>query len=157
MPDLIVGTNTYVTLDTADAHFDARLHADSWNAASDDDKTKALLMAAVMLDRFIRWNGSKAFPDQPLEWPRIGISWIPAGSVPLSVRAAQMELALVLLSRDTTALPETAGMKSIQADTLKIEVAPSDRVKTIPDHIMDMVRAYGSRPGGLRSIELARA
>lgn len=156
MPDLIVGTNTYVTLDTADAHFDARLHTDSWNAASDDDKERALLMAALLLDRHILWLGAKADPTQALEWPRVGVDWLTDTQVPQAVQVAQMELALLLLTQDTTALPDTAGMKSVQADTLKIEVNAADRVKPIPDQIFALVRVYGARAGGLSTIKLVR-
>lgn len=157
MPDITAGQNSYVDLATADAHFDSRLHADAWTAATDDTKEKALLMAAILLDGHIRWNGAKAFPDQPLEWPRVGLSWIPAGTVPKSVQLAQMELALLLITKDTTALPDTAGFKSMTVDSLKMEIAPSDRVKAIPDAVFALVQGYGSRAGGLSSITLTRA
>ena len=156
MPDITVGSNTYVTLATADEHFAARLHADTWTAASDDDKTKALIMAALLLDRHIVWLGTKADDEQAMEWPRIGVDWLPAVQVPQAVQVAQMELALLLLTQDTTALPDTAGMKTIQADTLKIEVSAADRVKPIPDQIFALVRVYGSRAGGLSTIRLVR-
>ena len=153
---ITVGTNSYVTLDTADAHFAARLHADNWDAASDDTKEKALLMAALLLDRHIVWLGAKADPTQALEWPRVGVDWLTDTQVPQAVMVAQMELALLLLTQDTTALPDTAGMKSVQADTLKIEVNAADRVKPIPDSIYALVRVYGSRAGGLSTIKLVR-
>lgn len=156
MPDLIIGTNTYVTLEAADAHFDARLHAASWVDASDDTKEKALVMAALILDRHIIWLGCKAFQDQPMEWPRVGLSWVTAGTVPPSVKTAQMEFALVLIDRDTMALNALAGMSEVKVDTLFIKVNPGDRVRPIPDHIADMVRAYGQRAGGLNSLTLVR-
>ena len=156
MPTITVGQNSYVDLIAADTHFDARLHAASWTNASDDTKEKALLMACLILDRHIVWNGSKAFPDQPLEWPRIGLSWVTAGTVPPSVKTAQMELALVLIDRDTLALNALAGMSEVKVDTLSIKVSPGDRTKPIPDHILDMIRAYGQRAGGLTSLTLTR-
>lgn len=156
MADLTVGTNTYVSLDTAEEHFAARLHCDTWTAATDDTKEKALLMAALLLDRHIVWLGSKADPEQVMEWPRIGVEWLPAVQVPQAVQTAQMELALLLLTQDTTALSDLSGMKSVQADTLKIEVNAADRVKPIPDQIYALVRVYGSRSGGLSTIRLVR-
>lgn len=156
MPTLTIGTNTYVDLTLADAHFDARLHAGAWLNASDDTKEKALCMAALILDRHIVWMGSKAFADQALEWPRVGLPWVPAGTVPPSVKTAQMELALILIERDTTALNALAGMSEIKVDTLSIKTNPSDRVKPVPRQIADMVRAYGSPAGGLASITLTR-
>ena len=174
MPDITEGTNSYVSSADATAYFAARIHADAWTNASADNQAKALLTAAVLLDRHIVFQGAKASPDQAMEWPRVGVhahavtdyrylgmysGWGPIGSpeaVPKAVKVAQMELALVLLAKDTTALPDTAGMKSIQADTIKIEVDPGDRVKVIPDQVFALVAPYGFRSDGLRSISLRR-
>lgn len=157
MPDLVIGTNSYVDLTLADAHFDARLHADTWTAASDDTKERALLMACWLLDRHIIWTGTKAFPDQPLEWPRIGLPWLPAGIVPPGVKVAQMELALLLISTDTTAPSDMAGTASIElTGAIKIVSCPGDRVQTIPDQIYSYVRAYGYRGTGLGIVKLVR-
>ena len=156
MPDIVVGTNSYVTLAQAETHYDARLFTEAWTAATDDTKERALIMACTLLDRYIHWNGAKAFEEQSLEWPRIGISWIQPGSIPPSVKVAQMELALVLLTKNTTALSDLAGMAEVKIDSLAIKVAPGDRVQPIPDQIADLVLAYGCRAGGLRSITLTR-
>ena len=114
------------------------------------------MTAAVLLDRYIVWQGAKASPDQGMEWPRLDIPGVTSTTTPQAVKVAQMELALVLLAKDTTALPDTAGMKSIQADTVKIEVDPGDRVKVIPDQVFALVAPYGFRSGGLRTISLQR-
>ena len=156
MAEVLTGSNSYVTTDEATAYFADRLHADAWTNASADNQAKALVTAAVLLDRHIVWQGAKASPAQGMEWPRLGIPGIASDATPKAVKVAQMELALVLLAQDTTALPETAGMKSIQADTIKIEVDPGDRVKVIPDQVFALVASYGFRSGGLRSISLRR-
>lgn len=157
MPDITAGSNSYVTLAEADAHFDARLHADAWTAATDDTKEKALLMAAILLDGHIRWNGAKAFPDQPLEWPRIGLSWIPAGTVPKSVALAQMELALLLIGKDLTAPSDTAGYKSLEVGgAIKLTIDAATAVKPIPDEIYAYVQGYGRRAGGINTVSLVR-
>ena len=156
MAEVLTGSNSYVTTEEAAAYFADRLHADAWTSASADDRGKALVTAAVLLDRHIVWQGAKASPDQGMEWPRLDIPGIASTTTPQAVKVAQMELALVLLAKDTTALPDTAGMKSIQADTIKIEVAPDDRVKVIPDQVFALVAPSGFRSGGLRSISLRR-
>jgi len=156
MAEVLTGSNSYVTEDEATAYFEDRLHADAWTSASTDNQAKALVTAAVLLDRHIVWQGAKASPDQGMEWPRLGIPGIASDTTPKAVKVAQMELALVLLAKDTTALPDTAGMKSIQADTIKIEMDPDDRVKVIPDQVFALVASYGFRSGGLRSISLRR-
>ena len=48
---LTVGTNTYISAADAEIYFDTRLFADTWTAASADDKAKALIMATKALDR----------------------------------------------------------------------------------------------------------
>jgi hypothetical protein len=156
MAEVLTGSNSYVTEDEASDYFEDRLHADAWTSANADNQAKALVTAAVLLDRHIVWQGAKASPDQGMEWPRLCIPGITFTTVPKAVKVAQMELALVLLAKDTTALPDTAGMKSIQADTIKIEVDPDDRVKVIPDQVFALVASYGFRSGGLRSISLRR-
>lgn len=156
MAGVLTGTNSYVTVDEATVYFADRIHADAWTSASADNQAKALVTAAVLLDRHIVWQGAKASPAQGMEWPRLGIPGIAPDTTPKAVKVAQMELALVLLTKDTTALPDTAGMKSIQADTIKIEVDPGDRVKVIPDQVFALVVSYGFRSGGLRSISLRR-
>ena len=70
-------------------------------------------MAAMLLDRHILWLGAKADPDQAMEWPRIGVEWLPPVQVPQAVQVAQMELALLLLGQDTTAISDLAGMKRL--------------------------------------------
>jgi hypothetical protein len=113
-------------------------------------------MSAMLLDRHVFWSGGKASDIQPMEWPRIGIHGLSSEIVPKAVQVAQMELALILLTTDTTALPSTAGLKTIQADTIKIEVNPGDRSKVIPDSVFALVAAYGSRSGGLGTVTMRR-
>lgn len=158
MPTLTPGTNTYVTLAQAETHFDNRLHAAVWTDTDDDDtKARALLMAAMLLDRHMIWKGCKLDPEQVMEWPRRGISWAPPGVVPPGVKVAQMELALLLITTDTTATPDTAGISRLDvAGAVSLTIAPSDRIKPIPDAVFDYVRMYGSRAGGVMSISLTR-
>jgi len=157
MADITVGTNSYVSLDTANDHFASRLYATSWTSADDDTKAKALITAAILLDRHIVWIGHKNDPEQAMEWPRACVDWLSDTQVPTSVMVAQMELALILLDTDTTALPDTAGMKSLEvAGVIKMTMDPSDRVKPIPDSIYSLIRVYGSRSGGLSTIQLTR-
>lgn len=42
---LIVGTNTYLTLEEANTYFESRLYNTAWLNASAEDKEKALIMA----------------------------------------------------------------------------------------------------------------
>lgn len=154
MADITTGTNSYVSIDEAETYFDARLHASTWNEASDDDKARALIMAATLLDRHVVWLGAKATSTQAMEWPRQGVD---ISSVPPSVKMAQMELALALLKRDLTAQPDEPGIKRQKVDVIEQEFFQgADAVQVIPDSIFALVAAYGRRTGGLTSVTLCR-
>src|SRR5262247_1853050 len=111
--------NTYVTLQAAEDYHDARLNSEAWTAASADDKTRALLMAAKKLDSE-NWLGSRATSTQRLAWPRLyvqkvdglgsgygwgygyGYGWLfgdvyLSTEIPQRVKDAQCELALSML------------------------------------------------------------
>jgi len=63
--------NSYAVLTEADAFFEARYGASDWDAATDDQKSAALVEAAKIVDSF-RFRGGKyrLSPLQPLEFPR---------------------------------------------------------------------------------------
>ena len=66
---LTVGTNTYISLADAKTYFGTRLYADVWTAATDDNKSIALIMATSKIDR-LKLRGQKAIYDQALQFPR---------------------------------------------------------------------------------------
>jgi hypothetical protein len=81
--------NSYVTLDEADAYFAARLDSDAWEGASAEDQQKSLYQATRAIDN-LRFAGVKSdyynhtvlgqtFVEQPLEFPRNGLTVIPEG------------------------------------------------------------------------------
>lgn len=67
--NLVVGTNSYVDVLTAQAYFDNRLFSDVWNNASTDDKSRALIMATGKINR-LPIKGVKANYQQTMEFPR---------------------------------------------------------------------------------------
>lgn len=69
-------SNSYVSVAEADAYFAKRLNADAWEAAPEDSRAKALILATSYIDQ-IGFTGKKASTDpqdsdsyQALEWPR---------------------------------------------------------------------------------------
>ena len=134
----------YVTLAAADEYFSTRIHSEAWGDATNATKTKALTTAHVLLDSQIKWKGAPTTPGQPNAWPRSGVEGIDPDAVPNSVKLAQTELSMVLLKTDTTALPDTAGFKSIQVDKIKLDVDGSTRGGVIPDVILSIIAHLGS-------------
>jgi hypothetical protein len=64
-----VGTNSYISLADAKTYASSRLYVDAWTAASDDNKSIALIMATSKIDRQ-RIRGEKAVYNQTLAFPR---------------------------------------------------------------------------------------
>ena len=66
---LVLGTNSYVTLEQADAYFDTRLDAGAWVNADSDDQESALVTATQILDNY-HYIGVAVSSAQSLAWPR---------------------------------------------------------------------------------------
>jgi hypothetical protein len=88
---LIVGTNSYIDVDEAQAYFDNRLYSDAWTNASQEDKSKALITASSRIDN-VPVMGIKKIYSQPLEFPRYFET-----DVSQNVKNAVCEEALALL------------------------------------------------------------
>lgn len=113
---IVPGANSFVSIADTDTYFGDRLDA-SWNAADDDNKTRAIILASDYITQAwrLRWNGSLADALQTLTWPRRGVPvpdffdpffnqiglplafqdtlFIPENEIPQAVKDAQMLLA----------------------------------------------------------------
>ncbi len=143
---------SYVTTAEAEAYFlTERLYSDKWTDADSADKAKALLMSRRILDFQVKWNGTKSDEDQVLEWPRDGKTEIPG-----AVKMAQMELALVLLDADTTALPDGAGYNVLKVGPIEMNMNPEDRQGVIPEKVFALVSHLGTMRGNPSSFSVTR-
>lgn len=156
MPEVISGTNSYVSEAEAEQHFSMRLYSDAWDNAETASKQKALIMARMLLDGHMRWKGFKNAPDQALEWPRKDIPGLEPDTVPQAVKTGQMELALVLLQEDLTAIPDTTGFSEIKVGKINLKVDPTDRQEVIPDNVLALVSHFGCRANGFGTVNLGR-
>ena len=50
-------TNSYISLEDADAYFDTRINSSVWLAATDDGKSRALITATNGLDSYLTFTG----------------------------------------------------------------------------------------------------
>ncbi len=126
-------SNSYLSLEAANAYFAERLRAEAWSAASDEDKGKALLTACRRieslrlqvhrrpylypgepvdsLDRRYDWL-APLNPDQALSFPRRrDQDHSGAYVIPQPVRDAQCEEALALLAQGA----ESERRRALQA------------------------------------------
>jgi hypothetical protein len=137
-------SNSYLSLEDAEAYFAARLRSDAWDGASESDKEKALLTACRRIEGHRlqvhrRPYGfpydlpnaldrpadplAPADPDQALSFPRQrDLDRSGAFAIPDQVKQAQCEEALALLSRgaeqERRQSLQAAGVKSFTVDGL---------------------------------------
>ncbi len=110
---VIVGKDSYVSLDMADTYFAAHGYT-SWSALDDAAKETALVQASQFIDSVARgkWKGVKTNPAQELAWPRTGATDedgldIENSVIPVLLKNAVCEAALRVsqgedLMKDTT-------------------------------------------------------
>jgi hypothetical protein len=121
--------DTFVSLDDADAFYQARNIAD-WTGASSSDREAALRQAATYLGMVYRWPGQPVAFDQALPWPRAlvpsGGGYFASDQIPRQIIDAQLLLALeaikapdknLLRRSDPTpqVIEQTKAMKRIEA------------------------------------------
>jgi hypothetical protein len=114
------GTNSYVTVEEANAYFVDRLDAAAWTDASAEQKAQSLVTATSQLDQ-LKWLGSVPDEAQPLAFPRNGeyldprLGFIVSFKTPTPDRIikATFELAYHLLNNDGL-LDETGRVLTLE-------------------------------------------
>jgi hypothetical protein len=121
--------NVYADLATADAYMNGQIGeaADAWRAGGEENKLRSLVSGTRAIDAQA-WQGEKTDPDQPLDFPRTGLSYpdgspVPSDAYPPEVVSASIELAAMLnagqsidpmAERQTTARRLKAGSVEIE-------------------------------------------
>jgi len=82
---------SYADISFADSYFDERYGADSWVESSEQNKTKLLKTATMIIDQ-LNFAGEKSEEDQTNEFPRGSDT-----EVPLNIKRACCEIALAIL------------------------------------------------------------
>ena len=142
MPVTIIATvssasaNSYVTLAEADAYFATRLYATDFTSLSDDDRSRALIMATERIDQEL-YYGVKTDGNQALKWPRTGVpipgesgSFYSAGlvnyylatAIPSVVKLAQYEYALLISGTDILAQSDLGNYKRVKVGPIEVEM-----------------------------------
>ena len=67
---LVLGVNSYATLDEADLYFENRLDVAAWSESTDDMKEQALMTATQYIDQ-LSFAGYTTEETQYLAWPRV--------------------------------------------------------------------------------------
>lgn len=135
---LVKNTNSYVTVNEADAYFETRMDVAAWNTAKDDDKESALVTATSMLDD-LNWVGVVESDSQSLAFPRTGSYFDPRkgyevdfSGVPSRIVRATCEMAYHLLNNDGL-LDNTGSVFDLQVGSIKLNKIRSPH--DIPSHV----------------------
>lgn len=124
-----VGTNSYVTLDEAEAYYSGSLNADAWFSADASKKEKALISAFRNMQT-LNWKDPKPDPN----------------NAPPKVKQAQMEHALQLLNGTAQfgsgATGTPAKTKKLKAGSAEIEYFQEPSISAIPDFVMLLLADY---------------
>ena len=152
--------NTYLLLARANEIAAGRLYVSAWTGATEAEQEAALIWATTLLDQLFEWYGTIRNLDQRLRWPRSGVynrdgtKALDYDSVPALLEQGTFELALALLTRDLSALPDLLGLGFEEASVgpLRVKVSPKMVVQFIDQNIIDMLASLGectqTRPSG---------
>lgn len=155
--------NSYVTVAEATAYFTNRLHADAWNASTNQSEAEALITASKQLDWYVNWNGAKATGEQAMQWPRTGVlddvgDEYANTVIPENVKVAVFELALSSLESDRMEDSSLAGIAEVKVGSLQVvadDGAFNSSKKAIPPKIWKILRGLCQRTSG-GSVRLIR-
>ena len=140
--------NAYVTVLVADQyHLDRPAVGSTWEIATVDQKTAAILWATRLLDNFWTWNGYPTNATQALAWPRTGLirrhGWgsLPSGEIPVEIQFATSEYARQLLVSDLAANSdiESLGITSLTAGPVSLSFKDSVVAKPVPDVVVNLI------------------
>lgn len=150
---LTKGTNSYVTVEEADAYFEDRLDAAAWADEEDEGrKSKALVTATSLLDALC-WTGYAVSESQALAFPRVGCYFDPrlgydiafSSTVPDRIVKANYELAYHLLNNDGL-LDDTGSVQDLGLGTVKLDrISSPDRIPFVVKRLIQpMLQSGGS-------------
>jgi hypothetical protein len=148
---LVKGTNSYATLEEANTYFLDRLDVNAWTAASDTQKSQALVTATSILDR-MDWTGVAISEAQALAFPRSGSYFEPKigyvielpAIVPDRIIKATFEQAYHLLNNDGL-LDNTGSVNSLQVGTISLDIKTNPSV--MPSVVLNLVKPLQSNGG----------
>jgi hypothetical protein len=161
---ITVGTDSFVSIDDADAYMAARIHADAWpdhgpidggqNSVGEteyvevdprvlDRKERALKTATQILNRE-SYTGRITSTAQPLAWPRAGVCDaegrpVASDTIPTNVSLATTELALFLLKHDMTDEVIRRWLFRLRSEAVGESQASYD--SSAPDNLPHIVRS----------------
>lgn len=137
-------SNSYVSMDFAITYFDSRLYSGKWDAATVENKTRSLLMAASLIDSHCIFFGERYYDSQNLEFPRKLIASDKVPSIPRDIFKAQCEMSLALLEKNRVQDSQTLGISSVSVGPIEMDFDKSFKSNVFPDIVMELLAQYGT-------------
>lgn len=128
IPELTVGTNSYIgTLDAND-YFKNRLNPGAWFNAEPGDNERALITASYQISRFVD-TGHK----------------LPNASIVEALKVATCELAIQMLNDPDTVTNNDVGsnIKKVKAGSAEVEFVRAVKGTRFPKLVMDILAEAG--------------
>lgn len=156
MATVTIGATTYTTysdIADADEYFLASTAFSTWDAFTDDQKSRGLVSATRLLDRQV-WSGTltSISPDTGLKWPRTSVTdcegnAVDEDTIPDEVIEASQLLALYILDGTITTTSNTTQdrTKRLKADTVEIEyfrLEPSVAGGRFPTDVLELIGCF---------------
>jgi len=125
--------NSFVTLLESEAYMETRLNGSTWDDASADDRSRALVEATREMSA-CAWKGRRSTDTQALSWPRqwvtdfdsSNLTYIDSTIVPQWLKDVTVELAFQFIkagTSDVASIDQTIGIKRKKVDVLETEYA----------------------------------
>lgn len=157
----LTNADAYISVANADAYFTKR-GITAWAALTNTNKEAGILYATAYIDAAFNWPGYLKSQTQSLDWPRSGAydaeKRLLDGSVPLKIKDATCELALVHATQESlnTTFDRGGMIKSETVGPLSVEYesgAPSGKTYPFVNEILSSLTSTGSTD----TVELIRA
>lgn len=140
---------TYGTLAEANDYLNVNLAATDWNGATDDEKSKALVMTTRFFNR-VKWKGEVTddVTPQPLAWPRdsTGVEGHADGTIPDAILNGFWEMAALIIADPAVTGNRTTGSNVSRAKAGEAEVwffrSTLETESKFPIDVLDWIRAY---------------
>lgn len=154
--------NSYVTLANADQYHDDRVAVGTtWADASDNNKTRALLWATMLLDDHYDWDGVVETETQKLNWPRNGLATVngynlDSDTIPSEIADATAEYARQLLVADRAgdSEVETQGLTGLKVGSIELNFKDNVYAKNVPDAVAWLIPRHWGRLRGSSGVRM---
>lgn len=125
-----------------------------------NEREQALAWATQNLDKQVAWNGSYKELEQPLRWPRTGVTDCDGrlycdDCFPGDLKTVTAEYAMYLVDRDLASPPALSGqgLSELKVDVITLKADAGAVASMAPPYIEDLLGCMGqynssTRPGG---------